>query len=236
MVRMKEAHPRRNGQRLAAMWGVGATALCAVLLGAAPRAWAQEPGWKVQGRLLSVTERRESISTPDGFRSCWFAKSDRPDETMPAVLVLEPRGTERAASRERARLLAGLGAAVLVLQVDGREESTTSTLAESRAAFDWLRARKETSDQPTALVGIGSASGAAIVLASREPRIGACAIDRRVAELAGFEAAQMHARLLVLPAPIEGGAPLGSTSTDALLSFFGETIMPGLSSREEALD
>lgn len=195
---------------------------------------AQPSGWKVQGRMLSVAERRESVPTPRGFRSCWYAKADRPDETMPGILVLEPRGTDRPASRERARLLASMGAAVLIVQVDGREESTTATLTESRAAFDWLRARSETSDQPMAVLGIGTASAPAVVLASHEPRIEACAVDRRVAELAGFSAAQMRARLLVLPAPIEGRAPLGSTSADALLRFLGETILPGLSVRDEA--
>lgn len=234
MVRMIEAIPRRNAAEHAVRASCGAIALCALLAGgpATGTLRAQETGWSTQGRFLAVSERRESLRTPTGIRPCWFALADRPDESMPGVLLLEPRATDRGASRERARLIASLGTAVLVISVDPRDEATTATLGETRAAFDWLRSQRATSDQPIAVLGIGTASPAAVQLACSEPRVAACAIDRRVAELRGFGAAQMRSRLEVLPTPLEGRSPLGSTAADALLRFFGETILPGLSVRE----
>jgi len=206
---------------------LGCIALAAAALGQSGEGWSQSRDFR------GVSERTESIRTASGSSRLFFAWPDQDYATFAGVLVLEPQRTPKAKTRERARLLAEAGLAVAALGVDTRDSTATlASVAEARAACDWLESTRETRGQRIAVVGIGTASTVAVALAASDVRISACAVDRRVEELDSFAAGETRAAILVLPAPIEGAAPLGSTALAALLPFLEKHLGPGANSKD----
>jgi uncharacterized protein len=132
---------------------------------------------------LELDAHDVEFAAVDGARlRCWFLPAEGADDGSPHPVVVVMHGWASAAEDLLPAAPAVIGAGLSVLFVDarghGRSDATQHMsmprFAEDlEAAVGWLRARPDVDDARIALVGHSVGAGAALLVASRDPRIAA---------------------------------------------------------------